>query len=102
MSESEYAEHFLAVMNGFRRELKNEKLPVVIGELAYSFGENYPKLGAAAPAFNVFLNKLAKELPYCAIASAEGLTLRPDGLHFNSPSLRVFGHRYLEKYYELL
>ena len=102
MTDDEYAAHFLTVMRGFREAHENPSLPIVIGELAWEFGENYPSLTAAAPGFNKLLSRLSKELPRCAIASAEGLTLKPDGLHFDAASLRVFGQRYLEKYYELI
>ena len=45
--------------------------------------------------------EIAKELPNCAMVSAEGLSLKDDGIHFNSASLRVFGKRYAEAYLRL-
>lgn len=47
---------------------------------------------------NLLLRELAKEIPYCDIASSKGLKLCADGIHFNSESGRELGRRYFEKY----
>ena len=44
---------------------------------------------------------LEKDLPFCRVASAQGLNMKADGLHFNASSCRVFGERYFEKWLEL-
>ena len=49
---------------------------------------------------NKIFYELEKELDYIKVVSAEGLEMKPDGLHFNSESLRTFGKRYFEKYKE--
>ena len=44
----------------------------------------------------------AAQLPKCAVVSAADLTVRPDGLHFTTESLRTLGLRYLEAYKSLV
>ena len=95
-----YPEGFLRTMEGFREQLG--PLPIVVGELGC------PENGfTGTPAelireFNRRLPGLAARLPDCRVASAEGLTCRGDGLHFDTPSLRTFGRRYLDACLELL
>ena len=48
------------------------------------------------------LPEWATQLPRCAVVSADGLTARPDGLHFTTEALRTLGLRYLEAYKSLL
>lgn len=95
-----YREKFLAVMNSMRRELEAEALPLVLGEISECTGERW-RLSDWTGKFNAILRDAARELPLCAVASQEGLTLRPDGIHFNSASCRELGCRYFEKYIEL-
>jgi len=99
LNNSEYRALFLNVMTSLRRDLNAEHLPVIIGELSekttWGFGDKVPQM-------NLLLHELQKELPLCAIASAEGLELKEDGIHFNSASCREFGKRYFEKYKELV
>ena len=42
--------------------------------------------------------EIARRIPNCGVVSAEGLVLKEDGLHFDAPSLRIFGKRYFEVY----
>ena len=95
--ENGYAEKFLDTMNSMRRELSAESLPLIVGEISEDIGpiwnlEDWPVK------FNALLWDLAKELPLCAIVSQEGLTLRHDGIHFDSGSCREFGKRYYKEY----
>ena len=45
---------------------------------------------------------IADETPNIALASAEALDPKPDGIHFNSASLRIFGRRYFDAYQSLV
>ncbi|MBE6931364.1 MAG: sialate O-acetylesterase [Ruminococcaceae bacterium] len=96
-----YKERFIRMITQLRRDLGDETLPVVIGELHPN-----PKLTRFDPARFVRLNEIfreiVQELPYCALASAEGLSLKPDGIHFDSVSLREFGHRYFTAFQTLI
>jgi hypothetical protein len=51
---------------------------------------------------NLILQEIEKEVPNCRVVSSKGLSLKPDGIHFNSVSLREFGNRYFNAYLELL
>ena len=55
--------------------------------------------------FRVLMNgqyrESAKILPCCSVASAKDLTLKKDGIHFDSVSLGIFGKRYFEEYKKL-
>ena len=83
-----------------RRDLGDENIPVIIGELGTNISEKY-NLGDGPAKMNIIFREIAKELPMCAVASSEGFTLNSDGLHFDSKSLRVFGSRYFEAYLSL-
>lgn len=96
-----YTEKFLNTMNEMRRELDAVALPLILGEISECTGERW-NFGDWTRKFNVLLGEAAKLLPHCAVASQDGLTLRPDGIHFNSKSCREFGKRYFEKYIELV
>lgn len=94
-----YPEQFLRTMEGFRAQLGD--LPILVGELGYP---EHGFTGTPAPLlreFNRRLPDLAARIPGCRVISAQGLTCRGDGLHFDTPSLRAFGLRYLEGYQAL-
>ena len=96
-----YRARFLNTMTVLRKELGAEKLPIIIGELSESLNEKY-KCGDNLENMNSLLHSLAKELPLCGIASAKGLALKDDELHFNSVSCRELGRRYFEEYKALV
>ncbi len=96
----DYKAKFLNTINGLRSELGAEELPLILGEISENIGESW-ELGDNPKALNALLHDIKPEIPHCAVASQEGLTLRNDGLHFNSVSCRELGKRYFEKYIEL-
>ncbi|MBQ9796705.1 MAG: hypothetical protein IJW50_03175, partial [Clostridia bacterium] len=51
---------------------------------------------------NSIFREIQSEIPNCRLVSSKGLSLKPDGLHFNSTSLREFGNRYFDVYLELV
>ncbi len=61
---------------------------MLIGELGY--------FRAASVEFNANLPEVARRVPRCGTVRAKGLQDKGDKLHFNSPSLRIFGQRYAE------
>ena len=95
-----YKKMFLSTMEGLRRELGAEELPLILGEIPENMGERW-NFGEWPQKLNGFLGDIAAEIPYCATASQKGLTLRIDGIHFDSPSCREMGRRYFEKYLEV-
>lgn len=99
-TEEEFLRHkqlFFDMITSLRRDLGAEDLPLLVGELSEHIDESYG-LGDRPSRMNLQYRELADELPHCRIVSAEGLSLKPDGLHFNAVSLRTFGVRYFEEY----
>ncbi len=96
-----YPERFIAMITQLRKDLNAEDVPVILGELRYAanrFGYDQDQVDR----LNRQLHSLARQLPLCAIAPAAGLTMKPDGIHFDSVSCREFGSRYFRKYLELM
>ena len=95
-----YREKFVTLITQLRKDLGAESVPVILGELPQQMGANW-KTGGRERQLNAVLRQLAKEVPNCAIASSEGLTMKADGAHFDSPACREFGKRYFEAYRNL-
>lgn len=95
-----YPALFLNTMRAFRAALGD--IPIVVGELGYPEHGFTGTPAGLLNAFNERLPALAAQLPSCAVAPAARLTCRGDGLHFDTPSLRAFGLRYLEAYRSLI
>ncbi len=94
-----YRERFLCTMTEMRKALGAEDKPLIIGEISENITSEW-KVGDNPPKFNKLLHELTLEIPNCRIASAKGLDLKPDGIHFNSASLRELGKRYFNEYKE--
>lgn len=96
-----YKERFIKMINGIREELGEEELPFISGELAehydarWNMGERYHRI-------NEILHELESELPNFAVVSSAGLSMKPDGIHFDAASCRVMGRRYFEAYTALI
>lgn len=96
-----YREKFLILISQLRRDLGAENVPVILGELPQQMGTSW-KTEGREQRLNRILRKLAQEVPNCAIASSVGLTMKPDGAHFDSPACREFGNRYFQRYLTLI
>lgn len=98
-----YRKRFLTMLSSLIKDLSlPSNIPVIIGELG-DFVGSYK--GMDLPYYqeiNKTLNALAEEFDHIAIASAQGLTCREDGIHFNSASYRILGVRYFEAYLSIL
>ena len=92
-----YREQFINTMTELRKALGAEDKPLIIGEISENITPEW-KVGTNPIKFNKLLNELVLEIPNCRIASAKGLVLKPDGIHFNSVSLRELGIRYFNEY----
>lgn len=95
-----YKEKFINMIKALRTALKNEKLPVLIGELSEDLSDERWRTGKRPARLNEIFRDIEKELPFCKVVPAKGLELKEDGIHFNAKSLRIFGERYCEKYLE--
>jgi len=96
----EYKEKFINMITELRIALKNEKLPVLIGELSEDLTDELWRTNNRPSRLNKVFYEIEKELPLCKVVSAKGLKLKEDGIHFDAKSLRIFGKRYCEKYLE--
>ena len=92
-----YKEKLRTVMTSLRRELNAENTPLILGELSLQTDEKWG-IHKTAAQLNRVIHELASELPNCSVACADGLGLKPDGIHFNSVALREFGKRYFTEY----
>ena len=97
MSSGEYRIKLINFINSIRRELGAENLPFIMGELSEKISEQRIPTSEISR-INEVIREVADFLPLCAVVSAEGLSLKSDGLHFNSASLREFGKRYFSVY----
>lgn len=85
-----YAREFSNMVKSLRKELGNDKLPFIIGEIGEFWGDKAKKI-------NPVLNSLAESIPECEIVSAKGLK-DFDKLHFDFKSVTELGRRYYEAY----
>lgn len=95
-----YKERLIRMINGIRDELGAHDLPFIMGELAERFDARW-KMGDRYLRVNEILHEVEKELPGIAVASASGLSMKPDGIHFDAASCRTMGKRYFEAYMRL-
>ena len=95
-----YAVRFREMITHLRSDLGMQDLPLVIGQIPHAIGESWKTEGRETR-LNEILQQLAREIPSCAIASSAGLTLKPDGVHFDSVSCRELGNRYFAAYQAL-
>ena len=95
-----YRQAFLTTMTTLRKDLGNERLPLLIGEISDQIADGWGL--DSIDEMNVLLNQLQKEIPMRGIVSVKGLSLKADGIHFNSTSYRELGKRYFKKYKELV
>ena len=92
-----YRERCLTIIAQLRKDLGAEDVPVILGELPWVLTEKVNTAGRERK-LNAILRQLSREIPHCAIASSQGLTMKPDGLHFDSEACREFGNRYFAAY----
>ncbi len=98
-----YLARFVSMIERLRGELGNEALPVLVGGLGdfldhYDHEIKYKHTKTVKEA----LMQIPTAIQNCGFVSAEGLTDRGDGIHFNSKSYRVFGTRYFEEYLRIV
>ena len=97
-----YVRHFKEVMDPLIEDLglDKDKLVIISGELGAWEGKDVERVNSALAAIEA-----EGYYPNYAVVSQEGLTNTKgerygSDSHFDSPSLRVFGYRYFEAFYE--
>nr|WP_294898246.1 sialate O-acetylesterase [uncultured Pedobacter sp.] len=78
-----------ALINNFRSDFNDPKLPFIIGEMGRFPGNpnKYSSILAVMPG-------LVADVPYTALVSSAGLVDRGDETHFNTASAYILGQRY--------
>ena len=90
-----YLDRLALAIAEWRAALDEPSLPVVAGKISAS-----PAVESADGRFrfsrivNEALEQLPAKVPRTAVVDANGLTTKPDKVHFDTPALREFGHRY--------
>ncbi len=97
-----YVDGFKTMITEMRRQIGDETLPVLIGELSRDIPKTarWNMTPETIDRMHANFAQIVREVPRCALVSSEGLTLNPDGIHFDAPSLRIFGERYFAVYKE--
>lgn len=95
-----YRNMLLNTFNSLRRDLGDPELPIISGELSDKISDSW-HIASEWERINKVIHMLEWDLPNYSVASANGLTLKDDGIHFDAKSLREFGLRYLERYIEV-
>ena len=96
-----YEERFKNTIDSLKRELNlSSEVPVIIGGLGDFVGAYQDGKCRFFKEINAILEKLAAA--YGTFVSAEGLTCKEDGIHFNSASYREFGKRYFNAYLQIV
>lgn len=93
----QYTRRFVQMIEQFRRDIGAQALPVLVGELPEVIAPKWKTEGRQV-LFNQNLHRLPQMISNCAVVSSAGLTLKPDGLHFDAQACREFGKRYFESY----
>ena len=95
-----YRAGITSMFRALRAELGMPELPIIVGELSRVI--TMWDVGDMPEKINAMHAELCGELGNYAVASSLGLTLKADGVHFDSASCRLFGVRYAEKYLDLI
>ena len=97
----QYKESLIRMITEMRKALGAQELPFIFGEVSEQISERW-EMGDYPKKMNLLFREIEKEIPHCRLVSSEGLTLKPDGIHFDSASLREFGNRYFDAYMDLV
>jgi hypothetical protein len=90
-----YLDRLTAAISEWRAALEQPALPVVAGKIFVAPQHEAP--GGKLPfgrIVNEALEQLPARVPHTAVVDSRGLTTKADNLHFDTPGLREFGHRY--------
>jgi hypothetical protein len=92
-----YEAQLHAMIEAWRKDLGNQKIPVIVGELG-----QFWKRAKHKAVVDAALKALPGKAKHAAWVSAEGLNHKGDGVHFNAAGYRELGKRYAAKMQALL
>jgi carbohydrate esterase-like sialic acid-specific acetylesterase len=98
MDAAEYETRLTELINRMRSDLNAPDLPFIIGQLGRFPAKPWSKDREAVDAAH---QAVARKMKNVRFVSSEGLNSRGDNLHFDTPSLRIFAHRYAEAYLQV-
>lgn len=94
-----YQAQLKRVIAHVRAELNLPHVPFIIGGLDHlSDAQGFSLTLTQHEAINQILQTMPQQEPDTYFVTAKGLTMNPDGIHFNAQSLRRFGIRYYEAF----
>lgn len=97
-SAAVYEKRLEELINRFRKDLDQPKLPFIIGQLGVFPGkEANPNRDTVNKAFE----SLSKKMEHVAYVTSEGFTSH-DGIHFDTKSVRTFAERYATAYLNMI
>jgi hypothetical protein len=85
------------LVDRFRQDLGDDKLPFVVGKL----GDFYVERNPNAESINEILERIPKIVKNTACVDATGLTPKSDLTHFDAESARELGRKYAEQMIKL-
>jgi len=94
-----YAGQLRTMVEGLRRDLGCPELSVIVGQLGTFLAET--ERFVYHDQVNRELKRVARELPLMAYVASRELEDTGDHVHFDAPSLRIFGARYARAYIKL-
>ena len=95
---SGYEERLKELIQRFRKEFGQADLPFILGQLGQFEANPWDEYKRMVNQAHL---STAEEIPGVRFVDSNGLTAKPDNIHFDSKSLREFGRRYAEAYLTL-
>jgi hypothetical protein len=91
-NEAFYMGKLKTLVRNFRTDFGDSTLPFIVGQIPQV---KWDWIDCAE--MNRILLQAPDSIPYSAVAGSDGLTVNPDGIHFDSRSQRILGERYAQK-----
>jgi hypothetical protein len=94
-----YSQRLDSLINAFRFLVKNDTLPIILGELG-SYSKPTEKQ-MRWDSINTVIQDIARKDKNIALVETGDLKHKGDNVHFDSESQRILGERYAKKYLEI-
>jgi hypothetical protein len=95
-----YSQRLDSLINKFRFLVKNDTLPIILGELG-SYSKPIEKQ-MRWDSINTVIQNIAWKDKNIGLVKTEDLKHKGDNVHFDSESQRILGERYAKKYLEII